>query len=81
MALKEVAVFVGVLVVWFGLARFVLPALGISTCMSGACRLGPSGACPAPESRSTLDPPGTVQPVENLATPAASEAASSEEGP
>lgn len=27
------------LVVWFLLMRFILPAFGVPTCMSGACRI------------------------------------------
>jgi len=42
MAWKEMIVVVGVLVVWFSLMRFVLPALGVPTCMSGACQVGAS---------------------------------------
>lgn len=29
----------GFIIVWFLLMRFILPALGIPTCMSGACQL------------------------------------------
>ncbi|HQH73294.1 MAG TPA: hypothetical protein PK360_14570 [bacterium] len=29
----------GFIVVWYGLMRYLLPALGIPTCMSGACQL------------------------------------------
>lgn len=45
MAWKELAILVSVLVVWFGLMRFVLPAMGVPTCMSGACGVG---GCPVP---------------------------------
>ncbi len=48
MAWKELGILIGVLVVWFSLMRFVLPALGLPTCMSGACRVGGGGACPMP---------------------------------
>ena len=56
MALKDIAVFAGILIVWFGLMRFLLPALGIPTCMSGACQIGPVEACPL-----TGHPPADVQ--------------------
>lgn len=46
MAWKELGILVGVLVVWFSLMRFVLPAMGVPTCMSGACGVGPVGSCP-----------------------------------
>ena len=52
MALKDIAVFAGILIVWFGLVRFLLPALGIPTCMSGACQVGPVEACPIAGHRS-----------------------------
>ena len=29
----------GILAVWFGMVRWVLPWLGIPTCMSGSCRI------------------------------------------
>ncbi len=45
MAWKELGILIGVLVVWFSLMRFVLPAMGVPTCMSGACGVG---GCPVP---------------------------------
>lgn len=62
MALKDIAVFAGILIVWFGLMRFLLPALGIPTCMSGACQIGPSEACPLAGNPSADDQAGDGQP-------------------
>jgi hypothetical protein len=36
--MKDVLFMLGVLAIWFGLSRWVLPWLGIPTCMSGNCR-------------------------------------------
>jgi len=43
MGLKELGLVLGVLVAWFVLSRWVLPWLGVPTCMSGACAVDP---CP-----------------------------------
>ena len=50
---NNLAVFAGMLIIWFGLVRYVLPALGVPTCMSGACRVAPQQSCPlvAPTAR------------------------------
>ncbi len=45
MAWKEIVVLASVLVVWFSLMRFVLPAMGVPTCMSGACGVGAAEEC------------------------------------
>ncbi len=45
MAWKELAILVGVLMLWVSLMRFVLPVMGVPTCMSGACG---AGGCPVP---------------------------------
>jgi len=37
MGLKELGLVLGVLLAWFVLSRWVLPWLGVPTCMSGAC--------------------------------------------
>jgi len=42
MGLKDFGLVVGVFVLWFALNRWVLPWMGISTCMSGGCG---GGAC------------------------------------
>jgi hypothetical protein len=39
--MKEIGVVVGILVVWLVLNRWVLPWLGIATCMSGRCAVDP----------------------------------------
>jgi|WetSurMetagenome_2_1015567.scaffolds.fasta_scaffold590495_1 hypothetical protein len=36
--MRDVLFMLGVLVIWFGLSRWVLPWFGIPTCMSGGCR-------------------------------------------
>lgn len=36
--MKDILFLVGAFVLWFGLIRWVLPWLGIPTCMSGNCR-------------------------------------------
>lgn len=61
MALKDIAVFAGILIVWFGLMRFLLPALGIPTCVSGACQIGPGEACPVTGNPSSDDQVGDDQ--------------------
>lgn len=61
MAFRDIVVLAGMLIVWFGLMRFVLPALGIPTCMSGACQIGPSEACPLSGRSSVDDQAGTDQ--------------------
>jgi hypothetical protein len=48
MAWRELCILLGVLIVWFSLMRFVLPAMGVPTCMSGACRVDHGGGCPLP---------------------------------
>jgi hypothetical protein len=48
MAWRELGILLGVLIVWFSLMRFVLPAMGVPTCMSGACRVDHGGGCPLP---------------------------------
>lgn len=37
--LNDLLFMIGFFAVWFVLMRFVLPALGVPTCMSGACGL------------------------------------------
>lgn len=51
MGWKELGIFLGVLVVWFTLNRWVLPWFGINTCMSGACAVDsrPAATEGAPE--------------------------------
>jgi hypothetical protein len=44
MSMKELGLLLGVLALWFVLARWVLPMLGINTCMSGACSADPRPA-------------------------------------
>jgi hypothetical protein len=44
MSMKDLGLFFGVLALWFVLARWVLPMLGINTCMSGACSVDPPAA-------------------------------------
>jgi hypothetical protein len=36
--MKDIFFVFAVLAIWFGLSRWVLPWLGIPTCMSGNCR-------------------------------------------
>lgn len=68
MAWKELGILIGVLVVWFSLMRFVLPAMGFPTCMSGACGVG---GCPVPgrsipadgQSPAEVEPSGEVEDV------------------
>jgi hypothetical protein len=43
--MKDILFLLGVIVVWFGLSRWVLPWFGIPTCcMSGNCRTACSSA-------------------------------------
>jgi hypothetical protein len=52
MGWKDVALIAGILMIWFALNRWVLPAFGINTCMSGRCGVGSRPAVPhetAPE--------------------------------
>jgi hypothetical protein len=35
----ELLLFLGILVLWIALQLWILPKLGIPTCMSGACRV------------------------------------------
>ena len=37
MNLKGLGLFFGMLLIWFALNRWILPWLGVSTCMSGSC--------------------------------------------
>lgn len=37
MTYSELGLFLGVLVFWFALNRWILPSFGIQTCMSGGC--------------------------------------------
>lgn len=41
MGLREFGLFLGVIVAWFVLSRWVLPWFGINTCMSGSCGVDP----------------------------------------
>lgn len=41
MTLGDFAIFVAVLGLWFSLNRWILPWMGIPTCMAGACSAGP----------------------------------------
>ncbi len=43
--MKDIAFVFGVFALWFVLARWVLPALGVNTCMSGSCTV----RCPSCE--------------------------------
>jgi len=36
--MKDLLILFGILAVWFGLTRWILPWFGIPTCMSGSCR-------------------------------------------
>ncbi len=47
------------LVGWFVLFRWVLPLMGVPTCMSGSCAPGPRGP-----SRDVVDPEDTIDYVE-----------------
>ncbi|MGC9327541.1 MAG: hypothetical protein ACP5I1_07895 [Candidatus Hinthialibacter sp.] len=38
--------------IWYALMRFILPALGIPTCMTGACQVKKSAPNQSQESRS-----------------------------
>lgn len=40
--MKEIAIFAAFLFAWIALNRWILPAFGIPTCMSGGCS---GGAC------------------------------------
>jgi hypothetical protein len=40
----ELLLFLGILVLWIALQVWILPKLGIPTCMSGACRVEPKSA-------------------------------------
>lgn len=44
MGLREFGLFLGVIVAWFVLSRWVLPWFGINTCMSGSCGVDPRPA-------------------------------------
>jgi len=46
--MKDIALMIGVLMAWFALARWVLPALGLPTCMSGQCGYRPPVETSAP---------------------------------
>jgi hypothetical protein len=37
--MKDFVIIVGILSLWFALNRWILPAMGVPTCMSGACRV------------------------------------------
>lgn len=54
MGLKDLGIFAAVLVAWIVLNRWVLPWLGVPTCMSGNCGTG-STCCP------TDSPPAVQQ--------------------
>jgi hypothetical protein len=36
---EDILIFLAAIAVWYALMRFILPALGVPTCMSGACQL------------------------------------------
>lgn len=36
--LNDILALVGFVALWYALMRFILPALGVPTCMSGACQ-------------------------------------------
>jgi hypothetical protein len=63
--MKESLIFVGVIVLWITLNRWVLPWFGISTCMSGGCaadRCPPCSAGPwSPENKDVAEPKGDKQ--------------------
>lgn len=44
--MKDLLLMLGILVIWIGLNRWVLPWFGIPTCMSGGC----GSACSASQS-------------------------------
>ena len=50
--MKDVVLILGFLAAWFILSRWLLPALGIPTCMSGQCV-----APPAPPASTGSEPP------------------------
>ena len=72
MAWRELGILLGVLIVWFSLMRFVLPAMGVPTCMSGACRVDHGGGCPIP---------GRSLPAERSDSEAAEPAYTSQDAP
>ena len=37
----DVAIVAGIVVAWFVLLRWILPRLGVSTCMCGSCAVDP----------------------------------------
>jgi hypothetical protein len=50
--MKDLLMMATVLIAWFALSRWVLPALGIPTCMSGQC-----GTCPTSITQPADEPP------------------------
>jgi hypothetical protein len=55
-AMKEFAIFFGVMVLWIVLNRWVLPWFGVQTCMSGGCAAqNISSCCAEPASQGDKD--------------------------
>lgn len=63
MGLKDLGIFAAVLVAWIVLNRWVLPWLGVPTCMSGNCGTGstccPTDVPPAVQQSEKADPTRT----------------------
>ncbi|GAB4128098.1 hypothetical protein [Thermopirellula anaerolimosa] len=53
---KEILLFFVIFASWFALNRWVLPWLGIPTCMSGSCSTG----CSLPPNYLSTEPPETA---------------------
>jgi hypothetical protein len=62
MSFKGVAIFLGIFVLWVVLNRWILPWMGLPTCMSGGCSTDSCPSCgPVPWS----DPPADNKSADN----------------
>ncbi len=62
--MKQVVAFVVIFGGWFVLQRWILPAFGVPTCMSGACRppmSRPQPMRPGTDVESESDPPEAAE--------------------
>jgi hypothetical protein len=54
--MKTAAIYVGIVVLWIVLNRWILPWFGVRTCMSGACAVDRCPSCvPGPSDQADKD--------------------------
>ena len=68
----EILFALGFVVVWVALQAWILPYFGVSTCLSGACRLNPAAQHRAVESPGVKPADGSASPAPVVVEPAKS---------